>query len=569
MIKIWNGEHLGKTVAIDTETTLIDKNNPGQTPRVLTIQAYGDTHESFFIRPKEYHLFADIHNTCNIIMHNAAFDTSVLEKLGVDFTEAIEADRIKDTSILYRLLHLAQVGWVPFKYNLALLASRFVGMELNKDEAVRLHFEDHCDESGEIDPENLPEDFAKYALEDAIATYKVYRYLTDEITKTGSETELSHQIQLIGDMALNKIYRNGIGFDVVARDKLFVEINKELEKCADRLAIWGWVRGQKGIDARFDKMCETWNIKPPKTTKGNRSQKEEDIIKYAEKVPWISDYIQFGKLEKTKSFVDKINTPRVHPRYTTILNTGRTSCQSPNVQQLPRAHGIRELFIPSEGCEFYIIDYSQLELCTLAQTCIDRFGESVMADLINEGVDLHKAYAAKLFDIPIEEVNKGQRQYAKAANFGFPGGLGTRTFRSYAWKSYGVEVSEEYAKQMKNIWFSTFPEMGKYMWVPQGASKMSCTTSTGRIRGGASFCASKNTPFQGLASDGFKIALWNLTKAGFKIVAEIHDEIIIEQPKHVDRFEEACIIMISSMRMVTPDVTIKVEGHKLNRWEKM
>ena len=95
-------------------------------------------------------------------------------------------------------------------------------------------------------------------------------------------------------------------------------------------------------------------------------------------------------------------------------------------------------------------------------------------------------------------------------------------------------------------------------------------TRTGRIRGNTSFCAEKNTPFQGLAADGAKIALYNLMDAGFKIVGFVHDEIITEVPKNkikdLTKLQEK--IMIDSMRVVVPDVEVTVESTISDRYCK-
>ena len=86
-------------------------------------------------------------------------------------------------------------------------------------------------------------------------------------------------------------------------------------------------------------------------------------------------------------------------------------------------------------------------------------------------------------------------------------------------------------------------------------------TRTGRLRNNTTFCAEKNTPFQGLAADGAKLALYNLMDAGFKIVGFVHDEIITEVPesqaKTLTNKQEK--IMIDSMKIVVPDVKVGVE----------
>lgn len=87
-------------------------------------------------------------------------------------------------------------------------------------------------------------------------------------------------------------------------------------------------------------------------------------------------------------------------------------------------------------------------------------------------------------------------------------------------------------------------------------------TLTGRRRGNTTFCAEKNTPFQGLAADGAKLALYNLDREGFNIVGFVHDEIICEVPisSAKEKLEVQERIMVESMQLVVPDVKISVES---------
>jgi DNA polymerase I-like protein with 3'-5' exonuclease and polymerase domains len=350
------------------------------------------------------------------------------------------------------------------------------------------------------------------------------------------------------------------------RDGWLKDINKELNNVSERLSMWGWVRGQKGIKDRYAKIMDDLNLshKLPRTEDGSISSKRDDLEEFR-KVPFIRDYLKYIELEKATTFVRDVSSSRIHPRYNAILNTGRTSCSSPNFQQLPRLGGIREMFKADEGKTFIITDYSTLELATLAQVLLDKYGHSTMADKINDGADLHRYYASILYGKPAQDITKDQRQSAKAANFGFPGGLGTATFITFA-KGYDLELSQSDAADMKSAWFSAFPEMKNYLKEEAGH----VYTLTGRKRGDTTYCAEKNTPFQGLAADGAKIALYNLDKLGFKIVGFVHDEIICEVPK--EKADEMLKIqekvMIDSMKIVVPDVDIAVESQLSDRYCK-
>src|SRR5262249_25931349 len=79
----------------------------------------------------------------------------------------------------------------------------------------------------------------------------------------------------------------------------------------------------------------------------------------------------------------------IHPNYNPLVRTGRTSCSRPNIQNLPRKGGFREAFIPSPGHLFLVVDFSFIELRTLAAECLARYGRSRLAEAIREGIDPH------------------------------------------------------------------------------------------------------------------------------------------------------------------------------------
>ena len=112
---------------------------------------------------------------------------------------------------------------------------------------------------------------------------------------------------------------------------------------------------------------------------------------------------------------------------------GRTSCSKPNVQQIPRAGEFRQVIVPSPGNFLLAVDYSYIELVTLAAVCQARFGYSRLADTISAGVDPHCFTASMLLGVPLDEFMtwkksnnvqfKQARQRSKGLNFGVPGGM--------------------------------------------------------------------------------------------------------------------------------------------------
>lgn len=279
-----------------------------------------------------------------------------------------------------------------------------------------------------------------------------------------------------------------------------------------------------------------------------------------------------------------------------LVRSGRTSWRKPNFQNPPRKGGFRECFVPRKGNIFAAIDYSSLELCTLAQVNLKLFNYSKMADALIEGRDLHLAFAAQLLNISYEEakdrrskgdpVIKKARQDAKAGNFGFPGGLGIAAFVDYA-SSMGIPMTFNRAQDLKDQWMETWPEMTNYFDMIAHASDTSDTgrftvkqIGSDRLRGGCSFTSGANTFFQGLASEGCKSAMWHLTKAmysdtssplyGVRCWVFIHDEFIFEGPEDNAHLwaPAASAIMIKEMQKYTPDIPIKAEPALMRRWYK-
>lgn len=283
-----------------------------------------------------------------------------------------------------------------------------------------------------------------------------------------------------------------------------------------------------------------------------------------------------------------------------LVRSGRTSWRNPNFQNPPAKGGFRECFIPRRGKVFCSIDYSTVELCTLAQVCLKLFGFSKLGEAINAGKDVHLAYAAEMFlHMPYEEAKAihddpthprweevdEKRDRAKPANFGFPGMLGVKAYVDYA-KGYGINLTFNEADEHKKSWFKMWPEMVLYKKLTQTNCKQNDGKYTvkqmgsGRLRAGCTFCSGANTWFQGLAADGAKAALYALYKAcyldeesvlyGVRMWAFIHDEVMFEGPEETAHLwaPEAARIMVEAMTKYIPDVPSKAEPALMRRWSK-
>lgn len=279
-----------------------------------------------------------------------------------------------------------------------------------------------------------------------------------------------------------------------------------------------------------------------------------------------------------------------------LVETGRTSWRNSNLQNLPQRPGVRECIVARPGYVLSACDYDSLELRTLAQTLYSLFGRSSLAEKYRENPDYdpHTAFAARLMRISEEAalaLKKADdptllafRQRAKAANFGYPGGMGAESFRALA-RGYGLELSLKEAQELKEQWLRQVPEMElffRYMGnATRGGSGAITLPLSKRTRGRCMFTAACNYTFQGSASDGGKAAMFEIAREcytmpdsplyGSHLLIFVHDEFICEHPEEkgheaVQRIQEIAIEQME--KHSSPYVPIRAGGHLMRRWYK-
>jgi DNA polymerase-1 len=335
--------------------------------------------------------------------------------------------------------------------------------------------------------------------------------------------------------------------------------------------------------------------------------------------PILALYSQYTSLAKT--LANDIPMLRagaympVHTRFEELLETGRTSSSSPNVQNVRRLPGIRECFVPRPGNVFVDCDFSMLELHTLAQVCFWVLGFSTLGEALNAGRDPHLQMAAKIIGADYEtakarreagdsEVDNA-RTAGKGVNFGRPGGLGVKTFVVYAWTNYRIRLTKERVAELLDMYDDTWIEMPSYFGFIDGLKdpatvKIVIDPETkkekrvyrynvvqpwsGRLRAHASYCAACNSPFQGLGSDVAKMALWLVWKAtmglselgeadplfGCHMVNFVHDSIMTEAPEvraHAAALRQKELMEIAG-RVVLPSVPVKADMLVTRQWSK-
>jgi DNA polymerase-1 len=253
--------------------------------------------------------------------------------------------------------------------------------------------------------------------------------------------------------------------------------------------------------------------------------------------------------------VDAVN--RVHARFNqTVAATGRLSSSDPNLQNIPirteAGRQIRRAFIAPPGGRLLTADYSQIELRILAHLS----GDPAMIRAFEEGQDIHRATAAKVFNVSPDLVTLEMRTAAKRINFGLLYGMGAFSLS----RDLGVPTGE--AKVFIDAYFAQFPGVRRTLeTVIEGARREGKVTtlfgrerpipeiraSNGAVRANAERMA-QNAPFQGTAADIVKIAMIRVDrrlsreKLSARLLLQVHDELVFEAPVgEIDRLRAAVV----------------------------
>lgn len=576
-------------LAVDTETELLAPGAPIK-PVMIQVGSYEKRAVQMAIYPhfdayKEA-LFESNPDTV-WYMHVAPFDCDVLGLLGTEqLLNLILNKQLVDTSVRF-ILHALRKGKFMGKYSLDRAAWTELRYKMQgkkkaqADESARLSFKQDCDPT---------EEQLIYAAKDAAVTSMLAHKLPKPLP--------TESIQLRGYFGLYAIHKRGLQVDMKKLRERKKHFEEKERAQFDVLSCFGYYPGEagnRGVLQRALRIFENQlDVVLPRTEKTKAIQLgdvTEHVFKDAGKpvprlITAVREQEHCSKMLSTYLNESLIGSDeRVHPSFSPMVRTGRTSCFKPNIQNIPRKEGLREIFIPAEGHLLFANDYNQIELCALAQTCLNKYGRSRMAELINEGQDLHTWFGQIIRenDSRAEDQKSDDsdyRQLAKVPNFGLPGGLGAEKLVMFARDTYGVEISVKEAKHLKDLWLQAFPEMKEHLQPEQDREASTpeddwyrAVTVNGRVSARTTYNAACNYVFQGLVADGAKLALWRSYLLKLPMVNFVHDEIIYEFPADDEELlQKLCRladkIMRESMEKVIPDVAVRTEGALMERWYK-
>ena len=384
---------------------------------------------------------------------------------------------------------------------------------------------------------------------------------------------LYKEVELPLSAILREIEQAGVRIDVAMLKQAETQLNDELQTLEKQIYVAAEatfnINSPKQVgEVLFDQLKLDTKAKKSKT--GQYSTSEEVLLALKPKHPVVGLILEYRELKKListyiSSLPNYINpaTGKIHTTYNqTVTATGRLSSSNPNLQNLPirseRGQLIRQAVIPDEGCMFLSADYSQIELRLMAHFSQDPH----LVQAFISGQDVHAATAAKIFNIPIEEVSKDQRRQAKTANFGIIYGI------SAFGLAQQLDCSRSEAKALIDGYFAAFPGVIDYIERQKELARQQgfAVTLFGRKRylpdilshnaTVRSFAERNavNSPIQGTAADIIKMAMVTihrrLKEEGLKaqMIMQVHDELNFNVPlNEVDKVRE---IVVSEMQNV-------------------
>lgn len=488
------------------------------------------------------------------IAHNLKFDYKVLKRYGVDMQGAMF-----DTMIAHYLLNpdgrhvMDYLSEVYLNYKPVAIET-LIGKKGKNQITLR----------------DLPvEEQTNYAAEDADITFQLYTVFAPQLQKENLE-DLFYKVEMPLMQVLAKMELEGVALDKEWLEQESTDLETDLRDLERKIFEMADVEFNVNSPRQLGEILfEKLQLDPKaKKTKTGQYATSEDILqKLSAKhdiIKYILEYRTYQKLKST--YVDALplqidkNDNRVHTSFSqTTAATGRLASVNPNLQNIPirtvRGQQIRGAFVAAPGYKIISADYSQIELRLIAEIS----NEENMIEAFQNGEDIHASTAARLFDIPLEEVSKVQRGQAKTVNFGILYGQGAFGLAEQT----GLSRAE--AKQMIEAYFDTYPRLKKYMaeQVEKAREIGYVETILKRKRhlkdiNSGNFVVKAhaernavNAPIQGSAADVIKLAMINIDKKltelnlKTKMLLQVHDELLFEAPD--DEIEVATSLIKSEM----------------------
>uniref|UniRef100_UPI00333E9417 DNA polymerase I n=1 Tax=Castellaniella defragrans TaxID=75697 RepID=UPI00333E9417 len=468
------------------------------------------------------------------LLHHAKYDAHVLANEGVSL-RGVQHDTMLQAYVLesHRRVNMQELG------------QRWLGV-------TGTTYEDLCGKGArqigfdEVDLERA----AHYGAEDADFTFRLHEVLYPKICADEGLARI-YRLEIETSEVLTTIERNGVAIDVDALAAQSHELGRQmivLEGEAHALA--GQPFNLNSPKQLGEILFQRMQLPVLRKTAGGAPSTDEDVLsRLAADYPLPRLLLEYRGLAKLKStYTDKLprmvdpRSGRVHTRYAqAAVVTGRLASSDPNLQNIPvrtpEGRRVRTAFIASLG-RIVSADYSQIELRVMAHVS----GDENLRRAFAEGLDIHRATAAEVFGLSLDEVGAEQRRAAKAINFGLIYGMGEFGLAS------NLGITRAAAKSYIDRYFMRYPGVAEYMdrIRKQAREQGYVQTVFGRRlhfpdlsgakgpRAAAAERAAINAPMQGTAADLIKMAMvavqrW-LEAEGLRslMVMQVHDELVFD-----------------------------------------
>ncbi|HEY6941080.1 DNA polymerase I [Dokdonella sp.] len=392
----------------------------------------------------------------------------------------------------------------------------------------------------------------RYAAEDADVTLRLHRALWAKLGSEPRLREVYETIEMPLVPVLARMEQRGVLVDTAALKRQSHELARRMHEINERAhAVAGRsfsLDSPKQLQALlFDELNLPALMKTPSGQPSTNEEALEAIADRHELPRLILDYRGLAKLRSTytEKLADNVNphTGRVHTSYNqATAATGRLSSVEPNLQNIPirteEGRRIRQAFVAPPGWKVVAADYSQIELRIMAHLS----GDPGLLAAFHGNQDVHRATAAEVFGLPLEQVDANQRRAAKAINFGLMYGMSAFGLA----RQLGVGRGE--AQDYMARYFSRYPGVRDFMERVREQAHRDGYVETvfGRRlhldyihsrnaaqRAGAERAAI-NAPMQGTAADIIKRAMiavdaWLLQREdAAHMLMQVHDELVFE-----------------------------------------
>ena len=414
-----------------------------------------------------------------------------------------------------------------------------------------------------------------YAAEDADITLQL-KHKFVPLLKEKEVEKVFLEVENPLTQVLTEMEFEGVKIDVDFLKEYSVQLDMEAKAAEQRVFDCCGIRFNLGSPKQLGEVLfERLKLDPKakKTKSGQYATGEDILIKLANQHAVANDILIFRELTKLKStYVDALplminpKTGRVHTCYSqAVAVTGRLSSINPNLQNIPirteKGKEIRKAFVPRNTDRVLLsADYSQIELRIVAAIS----GDANMADAFKQNKDIHTATAAKVYNVPENEVTKEMRYKAKSVNFGIIYGQGAFGLAD------NLSISRAEAKEIIDNYKKEFSGISRYMDNTINFAKEHGYVKTlmGRKRwlrdiNSSNFTVRSfaernaiNSPIQGTAADMIKLAMIKIhdamqkEKLKSKMILQVHDELVFDALK--EEVEILKPLILENMKTALP-----------------